>query len=155
MPKAASGVLFVCKACWSARQLVFYVLFMSKVASCICLCIRPVEAPGRLSFVFLIKIVKGKAWEKKINLLLVKGKVTCFKCPLVNKLSHGINFTQCIRAHVVIALGYVCQLVSWTELPHTPWVSMGILCHSLFHSGAAALRTNNLWSTPPPSKDQP
>ena len=57
--------LSVCKACRSARQLVFCVLFVLKVTSCICLCIRPAEALGSFSFVFLIRLVKGKALRKK------------------------------------------------------------------------------------------
>ena len=153
MLKVASCVLFVHKTCQSTKQLVFCVFSVPKDTLCICVCVRPVEVPGSLSFVFLLKLVKGKAEEKKIHLLLVEGKVTCFKCPLVNKLSHGMNSTQCTRACVVIAFGYVCQLVFWVELPCTPWVSAKILCWSLFHSGAAVLGPNNLWSTPPPSKN--
>ena len=69
MLKAALCVLFVHKTCRSARQLVFCILSMSKVTSCVCLCVRPAEAPGRLSFVSLLKFIDGKALRKKINLL--------------------------------------------------------------------------------------
>ena len=93
---------------------------------------------------------------EKVNLLLTsQGESHMFKWPLVNELFCGINSTQYTGAHVVIAFGFVCQLDFWVGLPHTPLVSMGTLCWNLSHSGAAALGPNNLWSTPPSSKDLP
>ena len=74
MLKVASCVLFMCKTCKSTKQLVIYVLFMSKFTLCICLCVRPVEAPGSLSFMHLIKLVMGKTWEKKNELVTSWGE---------------------------------------------------------------------------------
>ena len=78
MLKVTLCVLLVCKTCRNARQLVFCVLSMSKVASCICLCIRSVEMPGSLSFVFVIKFVNSETLRKKL-LLTSQGESHMFK----------------------------------------------------------------------------
>ena len=54
---------------------------------------------------------------------------------------------------LLLLFGYVCHLVFWVGLLHTPRVSMGILFFFVFFSGGAvALGPNNLWSTPPTQK---
>ena len=56
MLKVTSCVLFVHKICRSTSQLVFCVLSMSKVTLCVCLCARPLEVPGSVSFVSFITV---------------------------------------------------------------------------------------------------
>ena len=90
---------------------------MLKVASCICLCVRPVELPGCLSFVFLIELVNSAVLREKLTCyILVKEKVMCLDDHLLINFFCGVNSTS-----YSMHQGLCCYCFWLCTLPGSLW----------------------------------
>ena len=162
MLKVTLCILPVCKTCRSAPDsLVFCVLSMLKIASCIYLCVRPVKVPGCLSFAFLIEFANSEALREKLTYyLLVKRKVTCVDDNLLINFFCGVNSTSYSMVPGLMSLLLLvvpAQPVFWSGAAAcTPWIPIrNTVLGILFTVGQLHLGQITFGPTPPPSKDPP